>query len=315
VHPIALGADPAVGSYTPAGLQRDALYYWVVDQSLGASNENDIDNLLLGKTWSFQTETSGPEVNAGSSILTWLKPNSVTVNLNGTVTDITNDVTTIQWSVLVEPQTGAASIANASAAVTTATLTQTGRYVLQLYAKDATQNEAHDRIEISVFNDSCEAAKNNPDGYTGSAYDFNGDCVVNFIDFAMFAEYWLEDASLTQDTPYAPAAIFAPPYVEFTKPLNGSMVSGIVNINVIAYDEAVGTNDGDGMEGAGIVDIYVLDSTGTQVGHQPENTHTFDMTWDTTPAGFPDGVYTIRVVAVSDAGYTTTKEISVTVNN
>jgi hypothetical protein len=103
--------------------------------------------------------------------------------------------------------------------------------------------------------------------------------------------------------------------VTFTNPLNDSTVSGELIINAIAYDPTVGTTDGDGMEGAGSVFFEVIDSQGTVLDTQNENLATFDMTWDTALPLYPNGVYTIRVTATSDAGYQTIVKISVTVNN
>jgi hypothetical protein len=312
--------DPQA-SQVITGLQKDSLYFWAVDESLGASGPTDVDNIILGSTWSFETEKSGPEVDAGSSIVTWLKAGTTTVDLNGTVTDSTGDVTAILWSAVLSPPGSTVDIADASVAATTATLTETGRYVLELHAIDATQQEDSDLTEINVYGDSCEAAKNDPNGYVAPTYDYDDDCRVDFIDFAMFADGWLDDASLIEDALYDPERIFLPPVVEFTNPLDGTTVSGEVIINAIAYDEAVGTTDGDGMLGAGFVFFEVLDSLGTVLATQTENLVTFDMTWNTAntdPAAgtvFPNGVYAIRVTATSDAGYVTILEISVTVNN
>jgi hypothetical protein len=146
-------------------------------------------------------------------------------------------------------------------------------------------------------------------------YDFNDDCRVDFKDFAMFAQAWLQDESLTSDALYDAGTIFLPPVVQLTNPLDGSTVSGEVIINAIAYDEAVGTTDGDGMEGAGGVDFEIIDGSGVVLGSHHENLATFDMTWDTTLPVYPNGTYTIRVTAESDAGYETVVEISVTVSN
>ncbi|MGD8501648.1 MAG: Ig-like domain-containing protein [Phycisphaerales bacterium] len=323
VKVFTIGADtnPADGNVDPqasqviAGLQKDSLYFWAVDESLGASGPTDADNLILGSTWSFETEKSGPEVDAGSSIVTWLEAGTTTVDLNGTVTDSTGDVTSIKWSVLSVPFGSAVDIADDSVAATTATLAETGRYVLELHAIDATQQEDSDRIEINVYADSCEAAKNDPNGYSAPVYDFNDDCRVDFKDFAMFAQAWLQDESLTSDALYDAGTIFLPPVVQLTNPLDGSTVSGEVIINAIAYDEAVGTTDGDGMEGAGGVDFEIIDGSGVVLGSHHENLATFDMTWDTTLPVYPNGTYTIRVTAESDAGYETVVEISVTVSN
>ena len=48
----------------------------------------------------------------------------------------------------------------------------------------------------SVYADSCEAAQNNPNGYDALAYDLNNDCVVDFLDLAMYASEWAEDRRL-----------------------------------------------------------------------------------------------------------------------
>ena len=66
---------------------------------------------------------------------------------------------------------------------------------------------------------------------------------------------------------------------------------------------------------AGYVFFEILDSSGTVLDTQMENQATFDMTWDTTLPLYPNGVYTIRVTAESDAGEQTIDEVSVTVNN
>jgi hypothetical protein len=284
VFTIGTDANPADGNVDPeasqviAGLQKDSLYFWAVDESLGASGPTDADNIILGSTWTFETEKSGPEVDAGSSIVTWLKASTTTVDLNGTVTDSTGDVTSIRWSVLSAPFGSAVDIADSSVAATTATLAETGRYVLELHAIDATQQEDSDRIEVNVYADSCEAAKNDPNSYIAPLYDFNDDCRVYFKDLAMFAQAWLQDESLTSDALYDAGTIFLPPVVQFTNPLNASTVSGEVIINAIAYDEAVGTTDGDGMEGAGGVDFEIIDSSGIVLDSHDENVATFDMT-------------------------------------
>ena len=199
-NPADGNVDP-IASYTP-GLQMDAFYFWIVDESRGAAHPRDWPNIIPGSQWSFETVTSGPVVEAGSSIVTWLKEGTTTVDLNGTVTDETGDVTTILWSASDSPPDSTVGFANASLAETTATLDTAGTYILQLYAKDAVLHEHSDLMEINVYNDSCEAAKNNPNGYTAPPYDFNDDCKVNFPDFTFFAITWLDDESLTEDALY-----------------------------------------------------------------------------------------------------------------
>jgi hypothetical protein len=307
------GSVDSSASYSPA-LQRDSLYYWAVDESLGAADPLDWDNLIPGVQWSFETVTSGPQVDAGRSIVTWLKAGRTTIDLNGTVADQTGDVTAILWSVVASPPGAAVVIANNAAIPTTATFDQTGRYVLELNAADATGLEDSDLMQVHVYADSCEAAKNNPNGYTAPAYDFNDDCKVDFLDFALFAASWLKNESLADEVLYD-AGTFTVPVVQFTNPSNGSVVSGQVIINATAYDPGIGTADGDGMEGAGFVFFEIIDSSGAVLGTQNENSATFDMTWNTAQPIYQNGVYTIRVTAQSDAGQKNIKEISVTVNN
>jgi len=166
-----------------------------------------------------ELETTAPKVDAGSSIVTWLEAGTATVDLGGAVVDDTGDVTTILWSVISSPPGSTVDIANDSAATTTATFAETGLYVLELYAIDATAQEGSDRMQVCVYADSCEAAKNNPvSAYVAPLYDFDNDCIENFNDFAvfaaewlemenfndfaMFAAEWLEDESLTADVLY-----------------------------------------------------------------------------------------------------------------
>ncbi len=166
-------------------------------------------------------ETTEPKVDAGSSIITWLKAGATTVDLTGTVADDTGDVTIIRWSVISSLTQSTIDIANDSAAITTATFAETGLYVLELFAKDATAQEGSDQMEVRVYADSCEAARNCPlSDHVIPLYDYDNDCIETFNDFALFAVErlemgtfndfaifavrWLEDASLTTDVFYDP---------------------------------------------------------------------------------------------------------------
>jgi len=171
--------------------------------------------------------TTAPRVNAGNSVLTWLKAGETTVALNGSVVDDTNDVTSIRWSVLYSPADVAVVFADSSKPATTARLAESGRYVLELYAIDAKAQEGSDRVEVRVYADACEAAKNRPAGSSVTArYDSDGDCTEDFGDFAVFAaqwagsrgfkdlamftSHWLKDRSLTEDVLYDGGEITLP---------------------------------------------------------------------------------------------------------
>jgi len=185
------GQVDETASYALGTLQTDALYYWAVDESLGAANKDDLDHLILGNTRSFETVTSSPIVSAGDDIMTWLSEGVATVDLNGAVTDATDDLTAILWSVVASPPDSTVDFADPSLAATTVALSAAGQYVLQLHAVDAMQNEASDEVEITVYNDSCEAAKSLPD-YVPIPGDLNGDCRVDDLDMAILEEHWLE---------------------------------------------------------------------------------------------------------------------------
>lgn len=109
-----------------------------------------------------ELETTAPKVDAGSSVVTWLQAGAATVDLRGTVADDTGDVTTVRWSVLSAPPASTVVIADETAPVTTATFTQTGSYVLELYALDAAAQEGSDRMEVRVYADASAATQNDP---------------------------------------------------------------------------------------------------------------------------------------------------------
>ena len=172
-------------------------------------------------------ETTAPKVSAGQSVITWLKAGTTTVDLHGAVVDDTKDITSLRWSVISSPPRAAVSLANNAAATTTAAFAKTGVYVLELSALDATAQAGSDRIEVRVYADACEAAKNNPlRASAASSYDFDGNCVEDFGDFAVwaarwlatvdlndlavFAAQWLVDESLTADVLYDAGAITLP---------------------------------------------------------------------------------------------------------
>ncbi len=165
-------------------------YYWAIDSYVfpGAAP-------ALGPVFSFYVDNLPPRVDAGADIVTWLQDGSRTGNLDATVVD--EEATTVQWSVVSEPNEGTAVIANGDSENTSVTLSAVGEYVLQLLASDG-EYSGSDTITINVYNDSCEAAQSLPD-YVPIVGDLNGDCLVNDADMALLEENWLKDNSLTDD--------------------------------------------------------------------------------------------------------------------
>jgi len=174
--------------------QPNTWHYWAVDTYIG-DDPNDDPN--WGFIFSFYTGNVPPEVDAGANAATWLIDGVMTKNLDGTVTD--SEATTSQWTVVSEPNdpnSPDAVIADPTAEDTTITLSAYGEYVLQLEASDG-EYTGTDTVTINVYNDGCEAAQSLPD-YVPFPGDLNGDCKVDEPDFAILAEDWLKDNSLTE---------------------------------------------------------------------------------------------------------------------
>jgi len=168
-------------------------YYWAVDTYV----DSDADP-VIGPIFSFVADNMPPEVNAGADIVTWLEGDTRIGNLDATVTDDgAISPYTVQWTVISEPNEGAAVIETATAEDTSITLAELGEYVLQLDAFDG-EYSGSDTVTINVYNDSCEAAQSLPD-YVPLVGDLNGDCRVDETDMALLEENWLQDNSLTED--------------------------------------------------------------------------------------------------------------------
>jgi hypothetical protein len=166
------------------------LYYWAIDSYVfpGALP-------VLGPVFSFYVDNLAPRVDAGADIATWLEGGSRTGSLNATVVD--EEATTVQWSVVSEPNEGMAVIESPTAENTNVTLSALGEYVLELTATDG-EYSGSDTVTINLYNDSCEAAKSLPD-YVPIVGDLNGDCKVDEADMALLEENWLKDNSLTDE--------------------------------------------------------------------------------------------------------------------
>jgi hypothetical protein len=173
----------------------DTTYYWALD--LYDSSISTTEPFMLGSIVTFTVENQPPIVNAGADVVTWLADGVRTGNLDGTVTDdgLVSPYT-VQWTVVSEPDVGAAVIETATAEDTSITMKALGEYVLQLEASDG-EYTSSDIVTINVYNDSCEAAKALPD-YEPTPGDLNGDCIVDDLDLAILQENWLKDNSLTE---------------------------------------------------------------------------------------------------------------------
>ncbi len=162
------------------------LYYWTIDSYIGSDNDP-----VYGPIFSFFADNMSPKVDAGADIATWLEEGTSTINLDATVTDDGAIMPyVVQWTVVSEPNEGAAVIETTTAEDTNITLTAPGEYVLQLMAFDG-EYSGSDTVTINVYDDSCEAAKSLPD-FELLPGDINEDCIVNELDIVILVEHWLE---------------------------------------------------------------------------------------------------------------------------
>ena len=177
-------------------IEFDKTYYWCVDQVLTNST------VLPGRHWRFETLPSAPVADAGPSVVTWLENASAGIQLDGTVTDATGNLDDILWSVDYKTQGSTVGFSDDTIQDPIVTLDSEGLYVLKLWADDTDGKTGEDLMRIEVYADSCEAAKNQPEGYTALEYDFNEDCRSDIEEFASVAEEWLMFNYLLDSTPY-----------------------------------------------------------------------------------------------------------------
>jgi len=199
-------SDPSA-AYAYTGLTMDRIYYWRIVANVrepNAVNPEIYDKpvVVYGPIWSFSTVTTGPAVDAGQNVLTWLEAGLASVVPNAAVSDETNDLDVVLWSVVQQPLDSTVDISDAGEVNPVITFDTTGVYLLNLWAADLAGNTAEATVQIVVYADSCQAARNNPAGYTPLQYDFNGDCRQDMTDLAMFAESWLQENSLKENLLY-----------------------------------------------------------------------------------------------------------------
>jgi hypothetical protein len=180
---------------TTAAKQR---YFWAVDTYAPGAEEPS-----FGPIFDFYADNIPPHVETGDDVTTWITDGSVTVALTGTVTDV--DATTLQWTVVSEPEdpnSPKAEIADPATLETSVTLSALGEYVLELAADDG-EYTGSDTMIINVFGDHCEAAKSLA-GWQAIPGDINLDCVVDELDEAILLENWLRCNGLDCPDPNTP---------------------------------------------------------------------------------------------------------------
>ncbi|MCP4260036.1 MAG: hypothetical protein GY774_21350 [Planctomycetes bacterium] len=172
-------------------LDANANYYWALD--LYDSSISTTSPSYLSPIFSFNTMNLPPIVNAGDDVATWLDNGLRTVQIDGVISDLDGGPgpATLLWTVIAEPnESNPAQISDSLAANPTATLREPGSYTLQLEAGDG-ELTATDTMQILLYADSCEHAKNQED-FEQIPGDINEDCIVNEQDLAILEAHWLE---------------------------------------------------------------------------------------------------------------------------
>lgn len=199
------GQVDEIASYAlSSALEKDATYYWRVDESLGASGPGDDPNLIKGVVRNFLTEVTIPVVDAGQNVVTYLEEGTATVQLDPDI-DWFNPQSQLLWSVVSQPAgapEGSVQFDSASIENPTVTINYAGKpYVLKLWALDTKGGFAENTLQIDVYADSCQAARNVL-GYQAIASDINNDCRVNIDDLSLLAADWLEQNFLLENVLY-----------------------------------------------------------------------------------------------------------------
>jgi len=175
----------------PIELEVFKTYYWRVDIYDDSLPEPPAQP-FVSSVFIFNTNNVAPVVDAGTAEPTWLVDGTVNFDLLGElVTDDELPVpATLLWTVTGEPSPGAATIiTDPTQPGITVTATVAGTYELTLTADD-TEFTDSDTVSILVYADECTKMKE-LEGLTPRFTDFNGDCVTDVLDVAIFAGEWL----------------------------------------------------------------------------------------------------------------------------
>jgi hypothetical protein len=152
-------------------------------------------NMVEGPLWRFYTVTDVPvSVNAGYDAVAW---SGQEVQLDGTVEDYgEDDVEMISWS--ANPDDGVV-FSDPNAEDPTVTITKAtdnpSIVTLTLSAQDGISSD-EDRMRIEVYDTACLAEIGEGEEYDPG--DFDASCATDIEDYAVIAEEWLVDYTLTE---------------------------------------------------------------------------------------------------------------------
>jgi hypothetical protein len=190
-------------SLTVPSIVANKYYYWEVDVNMGGGT------VVPGFIWVFQTYDSPPTVDAGPNQYLVATASPMTLTLNATASD-DHGITTYAWTDITaagnkDPAT-VVTIVSPNTKNTTVTLTNstgsvTGYYQFTLTVTDTASQTTADSVVVGVYSTCAAAAIADPNDPYDGVGDFNGDCKVDFADFAIFAGKWLACDSLRRPCP------------------------------------------------------------------------------------------------------------------
>jgi len=156
----------------------------------------EFDNVILTSL----TAPTAPDVDAGVDMITW---SGKAVQLDPNVKN--NDVTDLTYLWTAAPDDGVVFDPNEFVEAPAVTITKATDNPSIVTLRLAVNNEGGvnppvpDTMTIDVYDDACAAARLGA-GLTHEI-DLDGNCIINFADFALMATTWLDDSSLTAPVP------------------------------------------------------------------------------------------------------------------
>ena len=199
-------------------------YYWRVEPVLtGAAIAAGI--LPGDEVWSFTSITPAPMIVDFNSMSTSLEMLAgADAVLSTLVTDADDNIVSATMELLTddyEYPAGASSTLTPDSISdfgspfswgATFTTDTAGKYKVRLTVADLQSNVAERVTQIVVYETDCNLAK--AQSVVLNQFDFNEDCLVNIVDFALFAVEWLDDTSATEPI-YYPSGPGWVPYIPF----------------------------------------------------------------------------------------------------
>ncbi len=200
-------------AYTPTGgIDYSKTYYWRVDtyvtwDSKEFTGTDSYSSVVKGFEWQFTTLPEFQMKMTFKNVITTMEllPAMLSATITGNGAPLNAPVFTLLTD---DPEfpTGANAVLTDTTLDNenpTATLTTdiSGTYKVKLDVSDGA-TALSSTADVVVYADACDAKKNSPGGWQANDYDFNEDCYVDLVDFAMFTAVWLDDASMKVQEEY-----------------------------------------------------------------------------------------------------------------